>query len=187
MILANRRAAAILALALLAWAGGCGRGRTPQGDWPLGFHLEVDADFRPSGMQRPNGEGSLYFLHGDEPDQPRLVVRKRRLRLSLQETLEESLELGEGPRVLEQGEPFRVQALNAAGLGARQRVMPFPEADSSLVLLFDTRVFLVGDFSYAFHWQQPPGDSDVLRRYEGWLRHLRFASPDSAGITGERP
>ena len=173
------RPASTLVLLLVLLAGGCGRTSKPQVDWPLGFHLAVDPAFKSSCTLRPSGEGTLYFLRGDEPDEPRLVVRKRQLRLSLEAALEEESALGMGPLVLEEGETFRVQAVNAVGLGLRRRVQPFPQVDSTLVLLYDTRIFAVGNFSCAFTWQQVPGDSASLATYESWMKHLRFNIADA--------
>lgn len=163
-------AASLAILALL----GCSRDRLPAGDWPLGFHLPVDPAYHMSAGLRRNGEGSVFFISGDEPDAPRLVVRRHRLRRTLEEILEDELALGPESRVLERGEPFDARAVNAAGVGVRQVVMPFADFDSTLVLLFDTRVFLVGDWAYSLVWQQPPADSALTRRYEGWLTALRF-------------
>ncbi|MDP2361885.1 MAG: hypothetical protein Q8O14_14235 [bacterium] len=173
-------AAGLLLAALLT--GGCTRKEERSNDWPMGFHLPLGPEFILSGGLRPNGEGTLYFLRSDEPDDPRLVVRRRALGLSLEEFLEEEIDLGEQVELLDRGDPFPVTAVNATGLGLRQVVRPFPDFDSTLVLLFDVRAYLVGSWCYGFSWQQAPEDQAALAAYEGWMERLRFLpEADSPG------
>lgn len=177
---------ALLALGLLQ---SCGREKpVPNGDWPLDFHLPLDPVYTHSGGMRPSGEGTLFFMHGDEPDQPRLVVSRLRVDLPPDQILENQANLGEEARLLDEGEIFTVQAVNASGLGLRRVVQPFPEFDSTLTLVFDTRVFVVGPWTYSFAWQQVPQDTALTSSYEGWMRRLRFlpgALEDTAGVAEE--
>ncbi len=173
----------LLTLAVLLLS--CGKEKPgPTGDWPLDFHLPLDPLYIHSGGLRPSGEGTLFFMKGEEPDQPRLVVSRLRVDLPPDLILEDQSNLGEEARLLEEGELFSVQAVNASGLGLRRVVQPFPAFDSTLVLLFDTRVFVVGPWTYSFSWQQLPQDTALTSTYEGWMRRLRFLPSALADTVG---
>lgn len=184
--------AILLAMGLLL---SCGKEPAPAtGDWPLDFHMPMDATFRMSGRPGPSGDGTLCFMRGDEPDQPRLVVSRRRLDLPPDQVLEEAVSLGDGVVMVEEGEMHTVNAINATGLGMRHIVQPFPAFDSTLTLAFDTRVFVVGPWTYSFAWQQVPEDTALATTYESWIQRLRFlpgALVDSAVVeedaTGDTP
>lgn len=170
-----------------ALAFSCHKDAAPvTGDWPLDFHMPIDPVFKVSGGLRPSGEGSLFFLKGDEPDLPRLVVARRRVEIPPDQFLEEDVELGANAQVLSEGEIFTVQAINASGLGLKRLIQPFPAYDSTLTLAFDTRVFVVGPWTYSFTWQQVPEDSALATAYASWIRRLRFlpgAMVDSVALT----
>ncbi len=174
-------------IAICLWAlGGCGHREHPSGDWPLGFHLDMPAAFQATTMVRPNGEATLYLLSGDAPDLARLTVRKRLRQLELLDHLEEELDLGGTPLLLEEGETFDVRAVNAEGLGRTLVVQPFPLLDSTLVLLYDVRVYNRGAFAWAFVWQQEPADSAGYRDYQTRLQGLIFLE-DSVELLEAEP
>ncbi|MFA7331225.1 MAG: hypothetical protein WC326_09135 [Candidatus Delongbacteria bacterium] len=181
---AFRRLSLVLALVLLT--AGCGKPKAPAGDWPLGFHLDMPAAFQATSLVRPNGEATLYLLSGDEPDLARLTVRKRLRRLELLDHLAEELDLGGTPLLLEEGETFDVKAVNAEGLGRTLLIQPFPLMDSTLVLLYDVRVFNRGAFAWTFIWQQEPADSAGYRDYQTRLQGLIFQE-DSAELPEAEP